>query len=79
MRVSNDMIYLPLGTDVELHFAPKYINVRIPDADVSEFVDLTLVPGDVVIPITFIRSGSQHKTTHQKKQTKFHFHLAATM
>ena len=73
LRISNDMIYLPLGTDVELHFAPKYINVRIPDADVSEFVNLTLLPGDVVIPITFIRSGSQHKNYTPEEANKIPF------
>jgi hypothetical protein len=49
------------SADIHLHYPPKYICVEVPSADPFKFVERTLVPGKVVIPIP-LKQATTKKT-----------------
>lgn len=45
--------------DILLKYPPKFVCVEVPTADPTRFVNRTLVPGKVVIPIPFIKDDKE--------------------
>ena len=37
--------------NIELEYPPSFIHVKIPNADPTEFLNMTLIPGEVIIPV----------------------------
>jgi hypothetical protein len=50
----NGLMRSASNEDIALQHPPKYINVRVDNANPEEFVDMTIVPGEVFIPITVL-------------------------
>ncbi|KZR99217.1 Uncharacterized protein APZ42_005005 [Daphnia magna] len=46
---------------IALQYPPKYINVCVDNANKDDFVDMTVVPDQVIIPITVLDKGTPHK------------------
>ena len=44
-----------------IQYPPKYINVRVENANPDDFVDTTAVPDEVIIPISVLDKGTTHK------------------
>jgi hypothetical protein len=44
------VIALPVP-NIELEYPPRFIHVKIPNADPTEFLNMTLIPGEVIIPV----------------------------
>ena len=50
------------GEDIYLRYPPQYINVSVDGRDPKEFSGLSLIDGEVVIPIGRSNKGNQLKT-----------------
>ncbi len=51
----------PSGLLCYVGYPPKYINVYVDNANKDDFVDMTVVPDQVIIPITVLDKGTPHK------------------
>jgi hypothetical protein len=57
-RIAEQLMTSASNEDIALQYPPKYINVRVDNANPEEFVDMTIVPGEVFIPITVLDKGT---------------------
>ncbi|KAK4006900.1 hypothetical protein OUZ56_012055 [Daphnia magna] len=60
-RIAEKLMCSTSNDDIALQYPPKNINVRVDNANPDDFVDMTILPGKVVIPITVLVKGTPHK------------------
>ena len=60
----------PSGEDVVLEYNPTNVLVKVTGADPTDFVGLTIVPGDVIIPLAQTTNNKPIKVTIPRRRDK---------
>ncbi len=60
-RIAEQLMSSSSNGDIALQYPSKNINVRVDNANTNDFFDMTIVPGEVIIPITVLEKSAPHK------------------